>query len=56
MIAAAAFVFFFGAFLGFLGGLKLGGLYLLYRMHHDDVEGAHRNYQNRKAKYIQKDM
>lgn len=46
--------FIFGLFLGFLFGLWLGGRSVLYRMHRDDVEGAHANYKKRKEKYLNK--
>lgn len=48
----AAFIF--GAILGFISGLWLGGRSVLYRMHRDDVEGAHANYKKRKEKYLKK--
>jgi hypothetical protein len=46
------FIFLFGLFMGFLIGSWIGGRIVLYRMHHDDVESAHANYQKRKDKYI----
>lgn len=40
--------------LGLILGLWLGGRFLLYRLHHDDVEGAHMTYKRRKEKYLKK--
>ncbi len=48
--------FIFGALIGFLTGLWLGGRSVLWRMHRDDVEGAHANYKKRKEKYLSKKL
>ncbi len=45
-------MFIFGLVLGFVFGLWAGGRMLLWRMHHDDVEGAHSAYKKRKEKYL----
>ncbi len=44
--------FFFGLFLGLVLGLMLAGRVLLSRLHHDDVEEAHKKYRQRKEKYL----
>ncbi len=46
--------FIFGTILGFFVGLWLGGRSVLWRMHRDDVEGAHNTYKKRKEKYLKK--
>lgn len=51
-MSAPLVIFLFGYILGIISALWLGGRLLLYRMHHDDIENAHKNYRNRKEKYL----
>lgn len=48
------FVGVFGFALGVILGGWIGGRFLLWRLHHDDVENAHSLYKRRKEKYLSK--
>lgn len=48
----AAFIF--GLVLGCVFGWWAGGRSVLWRMHHDDIEDAHKRYKGRKEKYLKK--
>jgi hypothetical protein len=48
--------FIFGGFVGFFFGLWFGGRSVLYRMHRDDIQGAHDNYKKRKDKYLGRNL
>ncbi len=48
--------FIFGALIGFLTGLWLGGRSVLWRMHRDDVDKAHMAYKDRKERYLSKKL
>lgn len=51
-MTAIEVAFIFGIVIGLFLGLWIGGRLLLSKMHHDDVESAHSNYERRKEKYL----